>query len=146
MLKFLSLLAGFSVLTTTIAPLAVKAEPTTPMRQQMSDQQVKGRPGKAALNLTESQKAQMSQMRQETRAQMEAVLTPEQRQQLQTARNSRDRWAPLANLNLSEQQKNQIQEIRQSAKSRMEAILTPQQREQMQQLRQSRREQRQQQN
>lgn len=145
MLKFLSLLAGFSVLTTTIAPLAVNAEPTTPMRQQMSGQ-VEGKPGKAALNLTESQKAQMRQVRQETRAQMEAVLTPEQRQQLQTARNSRDRWAPLADLNLSEQQKDQIREIRQSAKSRMEAILTPQQREQMQQLRQSRREQRQQQN
>ena len=44
------------------------------------------------LNLTEAQKAQIRQIRAQTRQQIKAILTPEQRQQLAAWRQQRQKW------------------------------------------------------
>src|SRR5690349_21744907 len=65
------------------------------------------------LNLTDARKAQLEQIRESTRQQMDAVFTPEQKEQLRTAGEQRQR----PNLNLAEDQKAQLRAIRQNAKN-----------------------------
>lgn len=86
------------------------------------------------LNLTDAQKAQMKQIRDTIRQKIDAILTPEQRQLRDTARQNRQR----PNLNLSDAQKAQIKSIREDAKRQMDAILTPEQRALRDQYRQQR--------
>ena len=93
------------------------------------------------LNLTDAQKTQLQQIKESTRQQMNAVLTPQQQEQKRLAKEQRQR----PNLNLSADQQSRIQAIRQSSKSQMEAVLTPEQRQQLEQLRQQWRQRRQQQ-
>ncbi|MBD2183312.1 hypothetical protein H6S82_20160 [Planktothrix sp. FACHB-1355] len=115
---------------------------------------------RSPLNLTPEQQAQMRQIRQSTRTQIENILTPEQRnqwnaamEQMRTNRGQRgqrgqsgqgDRGSQLGQmlsaLNLTPEQKAQIQRISQESKQKMDAILTPEQRQQMQQMRQNRRQ------
>ena len=93
------------------------------------------------LNLTDAQKAQMQQIRESTRQQMDAILTDEQKQQMSAARQQRQK----PNLNLTEDQKAKMKAIRESAKTQMEAILTDEQKQKLQELRASWRDRRQQQ-
>ena len=145
-LKFMTLLAGVSTLAIIATPLVVKAAPTALPEQQVN-RQVKGKPDMAALELTAEQKAQMAEVRRQTRSQIAAILTPEQREQFSAAMQERQqRRAAWAELNLSADQKSQLREIGKSAKSQMEAILTPEQRQQLQQMRQTRKLQPQQRN
>lgn len=98
--------------------------------------------GHAALNLTPEQQGQMDQIRLSTRAEIENVLTPAQKDQLNAARSNgegrrrhhRQIWEQL---NLTPQQQAQIDRIRQESKEKIDAVLTPQQREQLQQMRQN---------
>ena len=82
------------------------------------------------LNLTESQKAQLKEIRTQSRAQMEAVLTDAQKAQLKTIKASgaqggkRGGWEQLG---LTAEQKTQLKKIRESAKARQEAVYTPEQ-------------------
>jgi len=111
-----------------------------------SQPQIMAGRGHAALNLTPEQEAQMKQIRSSTRAQIETVLTPAQKEQLNAVRGEergqgrgrghrRQIWEQL---NLTPQQQAQIDRIRQESKEKMNAVLTPQQREQLQQMRQNR--------
>lgn len=97
------------------------------------------------LNLTDAQKAQMKQMREQTKAQIEQILTPEQKAQLQSLKQSggkmRGGWKSL---NLSDAQKQQIRQIRENAKQSMQSILTEEQRNMLQQQRQGMQQRRQQ--
>lgn len=112
----------------------------------------------ADLNLTEAQKAQMKQIRESTRAQIEAVLTEEQKAQLQSARQQRQanrqqgqtarqpgqkRGGMFANLNLSEEQRTRIRSIREESRRQMDAVLTAEQRQMLQEKRQQMRQRRQ---
>jgi len=82
------------------------------------------------LNLTASQKAQLREIRTQSRAQMEAVLTDTQKTQLKTMKASgaqgdeRGGWKQLG---LTAEQKTQLKKIRESAKARQEAVYTPEQ-------------------
>lgn len=93
------------------------------------------------LNLTDAQKAQIQQIKQSTRQQMDAIFTPAQKEQRRLAREQRQK----PNLNLTEDQKAKLKAIRQSSKSQMEAVLTAEQKQKLQELRQQRRQSRQQQ-
>ncbi len=93
------------------------------------------------LGLSDAQKAQLKQIHESTRQQIDAVFTAEQKAQLQQARQQHQK----PNLNLSDDQKAQIKAIRENAKSQMDAILTDQQKQQLQQLRQQRQQNHQQQ-
>lgn len=94
--------------------------------------------GMSKLNLTDAQKAQMQQLRQETQAQIEQILTAEQRAQMQSLKQSGGKMrGGMKDLNLSEAQKQQIRQIRASSQQKMQAILTDEQRALMQQKRQN---------
>lgn len=99
----------------------------------------------AKLNLSADQKAKLKQIRESTQSRISAILTPEQRQQLETLKQQRQTQRQsgqpgagrqkgdraMAALNLSDDQKAQISAIRQQAKQEMDAVLTPEQRQQM---------------
>jgi Spy/CpxP family protein refolding chaperone len=80
------------------------------------------------LNLTADQKTKLEQLHATTRTQMDAVFTPEQRQQAKLRQEQHramgDKWKSL---NLTVEQKAKIKEIRQSSKTQFNAILTPEQ-------------------
>lgn len=78
---------------------------------------------KPRMNFTEAQRQQFQAIRQRTREQINAVLTPQQRAQIE----SRKRGEPI-NLNLTEAQQSQIHAIRVQARQEMDALLTPEQR------------------
>lgn len=96
------------------------------------------------LNLTDAQKAQMQKIREETRQQVEAVLTEQQKEQLRQAKQNRQnqqnrqnrqnqRWSQL---NLTADQQARMKAIHEEAQRKMEAVLTEQQKQQLQQMRQ----------
>ena len=107
----------------------------------------------ANLNLTSDQQARMRELQKDTRKQIEAVLTPTQREQYRTALQNRMRGLRdsntnlnsssmprggqqnmLSSLNLSQSQKSKIAQIMQSSRSQMDNILTDSQRAQLQQM------------
>jgi Spy/CpxP family protein refolding chaperone len=146
--KTLSLIAAAFALTLTATPFVAQAQETFPSRQPGKEFAEKG-PWKQ-LGLTDAQKAKMQEIRRNTRAEMEKVLTPEQKEQLKAAMQERrgqrsqgegrgkgKKNNPFASLNLSEAQKTRMQEIKESSKQQIEAVLTPAQREQMKQIQQN---------
>ena len=137
--KFIPVLASAIALSIATAPLAAQAETTAPAPQTIAQAKDRGARRFEQLGLTQEQRDKMAEIRQNTRAQVEAVFTPEQRQQLEAARESRQkRREAMASLNLTPEQKTRLQQIRQSAKSQFEAVLTPEQRQKLQQMRQER--------
>ncbi len=80
------------------------------------------------LSLTPEQKIKVQQLHNATKAQMDAVFTPEQRQQAKARKDQRramgDKWKSL---NLTADQQAKLKEIRRSSKTQFEAILTPEQ-------------------
>jgi Spy/CpxP family protein refolding chaperone len=161
-LKLMPLLAG-AIALTLAAPLAtqmVQAQSNTGTPNQNAPR-MKGMKGMNALNLSDEQRAQMQQIHQETKAQIEQILTAEQRQQLEAAKaqrqaaraerqatraqgearpqgEARERRGPFANLNLSAEQQTRIQEIKRASRQRMEAVLTEEQRQRLNELKQTR--------
>lgn len=139
-LKLMPVLAGAIALTVAAAPLAVKAQPN--QQNQPVPGQAQNQPQFAGVEITQQQQDQLSQIRNETRAQIEKLLTPQQLQQFKTAmQSSQDRQAAFAAMNLSEEQKTQLQTIVQSAQNRAETVLTPEQRQKIQQNIQQRQQQ-----
>lgn len=88
------------------------------------------------LNLSAEQKTKIEQLKTNTRTQIEAVLTPEQRQKFTAMKNDRsnmrDGWESL---NLTADQKSKIQAIRQNNRQQLQAILTPAQQSQIKEKR-----------
>ena len=163
-LKTLSLIAGTLALTLIATPFAVQEEQNPSSPQPGKEWQKKGQFKK--LNLTPEQKAKMKETGRSTRAQIEAVLTPEQKTKLQAAMAERKaqhqaqrqqrqgqgerqegrgkKGNIFTSLNLTETQKNQIKQIRESSKQQRQAVLTPEQQAQMKQMRENMRSRRQQ--
>lgn len=81
-----------------------------------------------ALNLTDDQSAQIEAIRTETKSQMDALLTPEQRATLGEGNEGR---RGFRNLNLSDEQRQQMQAIHQASHEKINAVLTPEQRQQL---------------
>jgi Spy/CpxP family protein refolding chaperone len=148
-LKTLSLLAGTLALTLIATPFAVQAQNNPPLPQPGQEVQERG-PFKH-LNLTSEQKAKMKEIHTNTRAQVDAILTTEQKNQLKTAMEKRkaerqqrqgqhhsghEKKGDIFNsLNLTDKQKDQIKQIHDSERQKMQAILTPQQQAQMKKFR-----------
>lgn len=120
-------IAGIAAIAITAAPTVVQAE--------LNNSRMSG----AELNLTAEQKSQLQQIGQETRSQIESVLTPQQREQLKANLSQRsrtgNRQASTAQLNLSNEQISKIQKIKKSSKEQMQAVLTPEQLEKIRQFR-----------
>lgn len=162
-LKSLSLIAGAVALTLTTTSFAVKAQTSSASPLLLAQAQQQGpRQGKKAfwseLGLTQAQQTRLREIRQNTRTQIEGVLTQEQKDQLRAAaearRTQRQAGQPgqrlgrqgrgFASLNLTEDQKNRIRAIKESSKQQMEAVLTSEQRTKIQQFRQNMQQRRQQ--
>ena len=157
-IKLMPLLAGVMTLSAVATPFIVNAQTNT-NNQPAPAQTTRQHQGKwDKLNLSDQQKEQLRQIHNETRTQMEAILTPQQLEQLKTARQNRQARQPgqagqarqggkrgfMTALNLSDEQKAKIKEIMDAQKSRIQAVFTPEQQQQLQQLRQQRQQQRQQ--
>jgi Spy/CpxP family protein refolding chaperone len=137
-IKLMPMLAGAVALTVVATPLVVNAQANTSNQPLLAQANRQDRQSKwDKLNLSEEQKQQLRQIHEETRAQMQALLTPEQQEQFNTAMQNRQgsRSGKTA-LNLSEEQKAQMRQIMEAKKSRMQAILTPAQQQQLEQMRQ----------
>jgi protein CpxP len=146
--KILSIVAGAIALTVTATPFLVKAQSSSPSNQPgvESPKKHRGERGlRKDLNLTQDQKNRMKQIRTDTRAKIEAVLTDEQKKKLQDAKANRGQrqhgqrpqgqrreGGPFASLNLSEDQKAQIKQIMESSKQEMQSVLTPEQQQKVQ--------------
>ena len=79
------------------------------------------------LNLTEAQKAQFQQIEKASREQINAVYTPQQREELSQAMKQHQK----VDLNLTTEQKNQIAAIRQETERKIQGILTADQQKQL---------------
>lgn len=84
------------------------------------------------LNLTEAQSDQIESIRTETRSQMEAVLTPEQRETLAASDSPR---RGFRSLDLSDEQRSQIRDLKEGSREQINAILTEEQRQQLGEMR-----------
>jgi periplasmic protein CpxP/Spy len=132
-LKAMPLLAvavTLAIAAGTLAPALAQsfATPTTHARKQ---------DGQNKLNLTADQKAQFKSIRESSKAQIEAILTPSQKEQLAAAKGDwKQRRQVWKSLNLTPDQKASIKQIRSAAKQQMAALLSPEQLQQWQQKRQ----------
>jgi periplasmic protein CpxP/Spy len=146
-LKVIPILAGAIALTFAATPLMVNAEPNpnAPLPGEGSQpfKKIEG------LNLTQDQKDKIKEIRENTRTQIQGILTTEQQEQFKTAMQSGQRQRPrqvFATLNLTEQQKTQIRQIMQTSKQQMQAVLTPEQQQKVEQFRNNMRSRRQERN
>jgi len=87
------------------------------------------------LNLTDAQKAQMKQIREQTSAKIVGLLSSDQQKQFKAA-NQGGHESPmkeLRSLNLSADQKQKVREILSTQRQQIQAILTPEQQAKMKQ-------------
>jgi periplasmic protein CpxP/Spy len=138
----LSNLFAIAVAATALVPTFAQAQSTQQIAQSQptpSGLQIQRGRGMESLNLSDAQKVQMKQIKDDSKAAIANVLTPEQKAQWQSLKQGGQKKGVggMKALNLSEAQKTQIKQIRDSARQRMEAILTPEQRAQFQQKRQN---------
>ncbi|MGI0483968.1 hypothetical protein ACN4EK_00955 [Pantanalinema rosaneae CENA516] len=164
--KLLPLMAGAVAIALAIgSAIPVGAQSTTPNTPNNSTERPQ-RPKPNVLNLTSQQQEQMKQIMESSRTQIDAILTAEQKAQLQAAKANRPNFRPdgngsrpnltaeqkaqlranrgdrrgpgggFASLNLTAEQKAQIDAVMQSTKAQMDAVLTPEQRQQKQQFEQ----------
>ena len=147
-IKLMPMLAGAIVFGAIATPFALNAQ-ANPSAQPLLAQAQQHQSKWSQLNLTEQQQQQMRQIREETRTQMQSILTPEQQQKLQAAmQNGQGRnnqaWREVM-ASLTDEQKAKKRELMQQQKSRFEGILSAQQKQQMEQMRQECQQKRQQQ-
>jgi Spy/CpxP family protein refolding chaperone len=147
-IKLMPMLAGAIVLGAIATPFALNAQ-ANPSAQPLLAQAQQHQSKWSQLNLTEQQQQQMRQIREETRTQMQSILTPEQQQKLQAAmQNDQGRnhqaWREVM-ASLTDEQKAKKRELMQQQKSRFEAILTAVQKQQLEQMHQEWQQKRQQQ-
>lgn len=149
-IKPLPLLAGAIALSlsfaSTFPALAQSTQPSTPTEQNRMLRH------RNWLNLTPDQQTRMERIRQNTRSQIDAILTAEQKAQLQRERENREsragerrgmRGRGFDSLNLTAEQRSRIEAVKRSSRTQMDALLTPEQRQQMQQHRQQHQQRRQ---
>ncbi len=144
-LKPLSLLVGALALSVCATPFVVHAQTNSASAPVIAQAGKKG-PWET-LGLSNEQKSRIQQIMNNSRAQIEAVFTPEQKAKLEAARQARQAQRQqgqrpqagegrriFAELNLNENQKSRIQSIRESSRQQIQAVLTPEQRTKLQQL------------
>lgn len=137
-LKTLSLVAGFVALTISAAPLGANAQSRFSTPMQIAQNQGEQLPRKFdRLGLSAEQRSQIQGIMQQSRSQMAAILTPEQRQRWEAAKNSGNKKAAMRELNLTTEQRSQMRAIKDSTKQQINAVLTPEQRTQLEQFKQN---------
>ncbi len=130
----LALIGIVSVVAGSMLPMAPAAaqssDPTPILLLAQADDTTLAEtfPNLAELNLTPEQEDQLIELALDTRAQLEAILTPEQQQQFQASLESGSGMRDaVLDLNLSLSQKRQIRPVMMSTRETWESILTPEQ-------------------
>ncbi|MGB5963464.1 MAG: hypothetical protein WBG73_22700 [Coleofasciculaceae cyanobacterium] len=157
-LKLMPLLIGAATLTGSVAAIAFPLISTgfaatnqtnsqgqlVAQAQTPTQGQRQGRKDRfAALNLSQAQKDQMAAIRKDSKAQMEGIITEEQRAKYQAAiASGQDRRAAKAAMNITADQKAQMEALKTATKAKMKAVLTDAQRTQLEQMSSARRQQR----
>ncbi len=132
-LNLLPLLTGAIAFTLITAPTIVQA--------QLGETQTQCK--LAEVELSETQRTQLKEIRRNTRFQIEAVLTLEQKRQLESSQNGhKQQRTAFATMNFSPQQQTQIESIMR-AKTRNNAIFTAEQKQQIKRNMEQRRQQQQ---
>jgi hypothetical protein len=122
-MKLIPLIVSVTVLT---APMAVH------IAQAQSAQTIQLFPALAGVNLSQTQQTQFEQLRQQTRSQIDAVVSPQQQQNFFNAlQKGQELRGAIAAANLSGPQRTQVRGILQTARQQAAAILTVQQRQQI---------------
>ena len=138
-IKTLSFIVGAFALALTATHGAAKANTIlhTPLRVAQTFPHSGRGNFYASLGLSDSQKAQIKQIRASTRAQIQQIITPEQEQAFKTAiQNHQGFKAARQALNLTDDQKSQLKQLKESERDQINAILTPEQQTQLEQLHQ----------
>lgn len=96
----------------------------------------------AALNLTQTQKDKIAQIRKDAREQMKGIISQAQRDAYKAAiQAGKNRQEARAAMNITADQKAKLKAIKTATKSQIDSILTTEQRQQLQQMSQTRRQQ-----
>lgn len=126
-----SLIAANLLAIAALAPAISLALPSAAFSQPQGENRA-NRPNFPELNLTEAQKSQMKSLSENTRKQINEVLTDAQKSQLQASIKSGTKpRAAMQALNLSEDQKSKIRAIKESGKQSRQALLTPEQKQKL---------------
>lgn len=97
----------------------------------------------AALNLSQTQKDKIAQIRKESREQMKGIISQDQRDKYKAAiQAGKNRQEARLAMNITDAQKAQIKSIKEATKAKINEILTTEQRTQLQQMSSQRRQQR----
>jgi protein CpxP len=154
-LKLMPLLIGAVTLTGSVAAIAFPLGATgftatnqTNAQEQLvaqaqGQEQRQGRKDRfAALNLSQTQKDQIAQIRKDTKAQMKGIVSQAQRDKYKAAiASGQDRRAAKAAMNITADQKAQIKALKTASKAKIKALLTDSQRTQLEQMSSARRQQ-----
>lgn len=127
----------FNLTTITFSSLVALALLVAPWALGGSAQAGGGRRGHhlEQLNLTDAQSAQIQTIRTDTRSQMRAVLTAEQRALLENSESGgRRAWR---NLDLSDDQRSQLRSIREASHEQVSEVLTDEQLQQLEEMREA---------
>ncbi len=137
------IVSGLVLAITTLAPVA-SANPSAGPSSNGSSSFLSGNsPLLQGVQLTPEQQAQITALRQQTLAEVQKILSPEQLAQVQAALAEGTPLRDIASsINLSDEQRRALASQMQSVRSQASQILTPEQRQQVMQnarsLRQSR--------
>lgn len=115
------------------APLTVNAQANLSGKQLVAQAQTQRPSQWLELNLTQTQKDQIAQIRKQVREQIQSMITPEQRDKFKAAMQSdQGIRAAIEAMNLSDTQKTQLRTLKDTVKPKIQAILTTEQRQQLQ--------------
>ncbi|NJN87206.1 MAG: hypothetical protein HC881_14035 [Leptolyngbyaceae cyanobacterium SL_7_1] len=119
-----ALIGGVAAIGFTVAPFVGRAyaQDALPPILEVMEQ----------LNLTDTQRTQLEQIWQETRAEMEAILSVEQREQFRsTFENGGNFREAAAAMNLTDEQRTELRSIMSSTRDEAAAVLTDEQRQEL---------------
>lgn len=149
-LKLMPFLIGAITLTGSVAAIAFPLSATgfaatkqtnsqgqlVAQAQTSTQGQRQGRKDRfAALNLSQTQKDQIAQIRKDSRTQMKGIITADQQAKYKAAvASGQNRRAAKAAMNITADQKAQIKAIKTATKAKIQAVLTDSQRQQLQQM------------
>jgi Spy/CpxP family protein refolding chaperone len=118
-------------------PGLIHAQDSLPNSPNITRKQNQGNAWKE-LNLTDTQKQQLKDIRKNTQQQIQSIFTDEQRAKLESSGQSGDRKGVMKSLNLTDTQKQGMRDIRKKSREQLLAILTPEQRSKFEQMRSQR--------
>ncbi|MEO1378215.1 MAG: hypothetical protein AAFW70_28865 [Cyanobacteria bacterium J06635_10] len=120
-LKKLSLFAGAIAIAFSITPLAANAQVNSNAPQRVSQAKPQNPPD---LKLSQKQIGEINKIRTNTRTKIQNVLTPEQRQKIQTdlqaGKNARQ---VFASIQFTQKQQNELKTIMEDSQKQMEGVL-----------------------